>query len=147
MPPINLYMEDFFHIQEGTAGVVSICNNWKGTELNLLTKDKRLCDIPGRVGDTINVDIHTVDSFSISHLPASEETDSAPSNFVVTINERTTHVPFANGDGSASLITVTMHNGKTTIIAGTIVTNPKEIPTDYINEELQPGDKVCVRIG
>ena len=77
MPPINLYMEDFFHIQEGTAGVVSICNNWKGTELNLLTKDKRLCDIPGRVGDTINVDIHTVDSFSISHQPASEETDSA----------------------------------------------------------------------
>ena len=95
----------------------------------------------------ITVDLHTADSFSISHLPISEQTESEPSGFVVAINERSTYIPFAKGNGSASLIVVTMHNGKTTLSVGTIVSIPKEIPTNYINEELLPGDKVCVRIG
>ena len=140
-------MEDFFHIQDGIPGVLSVCNNWQGTNLNVLTKEKRHRDIPCHVGDTIIVDIHAADSFSVSHLPASEDTESTPLGFVVTINERSMHIPFATGDGSASLITVTMHNGKTTISVGTIVTIPKEIPIDYINEELLPGDRVSVRIG
>ena len=140
-------MEETFHIQEGTIGVVSVCNNWNGTNLNVLTNDKRYRDIPCRVGDSVIVDIHTSGRFSISRLPAPEEPESVPSGFVVEINGRSTHVPFATGDGSASLITVTMQNGKTTISVGTIVTIPKEMPTDYINEELILGDKVCVRIG
>ena len=73
--------------------------------------------------------------------------DGEFSNFTVAINERTTHIPFAEGEGSASVFVVTMHKGTTQIDVGTIVTIPKEIPTDYIREELLPEDKVCVTIG
>ena len=138
-------MEETFHIQDGSVGVVSVCNNSEGTNLNVLTKDKRhravLC-----VGDTITISIHTHDCFSITHLPTSKEAEYAPSNFVVTKNEKSTHIPFVKGEGSASVFVVTMHNGATRIDVGTIVTIPKEIPTDYIREELLPGDKVCVTI-
>lgn len=139
-------MEEKFHIPEGGVGVVSICNNSEGTDLNILTKDRRyravLC-----VGDTITITIHTTDSFSVTHLPTSKETYYAPSNFVVAINERITHIPFVEGEGSASVFVVTMHKETTRIDVGTIVTIPKETPTDYIREELLPGDKVCVTIG
>ena len=139
-------MEEAFHIQEGNAGVVSICNNSEGTGLNVLTKDGRhramLC-----VGDVITISIHTTDSFSVTHLPAFKGTNRAPSNFVVEINERTTPIPFVEGEGSASVFVVTMHKETTRIDVGTIVTIPKETPTDYIREELLPGDKVRVTIG
>ena len=139
-------MEKKFHIPEGSVGVVSICNNSEGTVLNILTKDRRhravLC-----VGDTITITIHTIDSFSVTHLPTSKESSSTPSNFAVSINERTTHIPFVEGEGSASVFVVTMHKETTRIDVGTIVTIPKETPTDYIREELLPGDKVCVTIG
>ena len=139
-------MKETFHIQEGNAGVVSICNNSEGTNLVVLTKDRRhramLC-----VGDTITINIHTRDSFSVTHLPTSKESSSTPSNFAVAINERITHIPFVEGEGSASVFVVTMHKETTRIDVGTIVTIPKETPTDYIREELLPGDKVCVTIG
>ena len=71
-------MEEKFHILEGSVGVVSICNNSEGTDLNILTKDRRhravLC-----VGDTITITIHTTDSFSVTHLPTSKESSSRPS--------------------------------------------------------------------
>ena len=139
-------MKETFHIQEGNAGVVSICNKSEGTNLVVLTKDRRhramLC-----VGDTITINIHTRDSFSVTHLPTSKESSSTPSNFAVAINERITHIPFVEGEGSASVFVVTMHKETTRIDVGTIVTIPKETPTDYIREELLPGDKVCVTIG
>ena len=139
-------MEEAFHIQDGSVGVVSICNNSEGTNLNVLTKDRRhraiLC-----VGDTITIGIHTRDCFSVTHLQTSKEAEYVPSSFVVTKNEKSTHIPFVKGEGSASVFVVTMHNGATRIDVGTIVMIPKEIPTDYIREELFPGDKVCVTIG
>ena len=140
-------MEDTFCIPEGSVGVVTICNNKEGTFLNVFTKNKSHRDILCRVGDMINIIIHTPDSFGISHLSSSKEADSPPLNFVVAINEKTTQIPFVKGEGSASVCVITMKNGTTTINVGTIVTFPKENPTDYINEELQHGDSVSVSIG
>lgn len=139
-------LEDVFNLQAADVGVVSICNNSEGTNLNVLTKEKKHRDIQCGVGDTISVNIHTVDSFSILHLPASKKVASIPSCFAVSINECVTNVPFVNGEGTASLIVVTMHNGRTTINVGSIETIPNEVSIDYINEDLQPGDEVCVRI-
>ena len=139
-------MEEKFHIQKGSVGVVSICNNNEGTGLDILTKDTRYRALLD-VGDTVTISIHSTDSFSVTHQPTSREADCAPSNFTVAINERTTHIPFAEGEGSASVFVVTMHKGTTRIDVGTIVTIPKEIPTDYIREELLPEDKICVTIG
>jgi hypothetical protein len=140
-------MENTFYIPEGSVGVVTICNNKEGIFLNVFTKNKSHRDILCRVGDMINVIIHTPDSFGISHLSSSKEAYSPPSNFVVAINEKTTQIPFVKGEGSASVCVITMKNGTTTINVGTIVTFPKENPTDYINEELQHGDSVSVSIG
>lgn len=139
-------MNETFHIQEGSAGIVSICNNNEGTDLNICTKDTRHRTVL-RVGDTATISIHTTDSFSVTHQPTSKETNCTPSNFTVAINERTTHIPFVEGEGSASVFVITMHKETTRIDVGTIVTIPKEISTDHIREELSPGDKVCITIG
>ena len=97
--------------------------------------------------EQIGIFISGKTTFGISHLSSSKEADSPPSNFVVAINEKTTQIPFVKGEGSASVCVITMKNGTTTINVGTIVTFPKENPTDYINEELQHGDSVSVSIG
>ena len=51
--------ENTYHVPEESAGVVSICNNWKGINLDILTKDKRH-ETNLRVGDVVTIKINSI---------------------------------------------------------------------------------------
>ena len=140
--------ENTYHVPEESAGVVSICNNWKGINLDILTKDKRH-ETNLRVGDVVTIKINSMNSFSVIHQPSACDEEILPTEslgFVIKTKEETTCIPFVQGEGTASCFVITMHKGSVQLNASTALTVPKEIYTDYIQTQIFPNDEVCVTI-
>lgn len=140
--------ENTYHVPEESAGVVSICNNWKGIHLDILTKDKRH-ETNLRVGDVVTIKINSMNSFSVIHQPSTSDEEILPTEslgFVIKAKEETTCIPFVQGEGTASCFVITMHKGSVQLNASTALTVPKEIYTDYIQTQIFPNDEVCVTI-
>ncbi len=140
--------ENTYHAPEESAGVVSICNNWKGTHLVILTKDKRH-ETNLRVGDVVTIKINSMNSFSVIHQPSASDEEILPTEslgFVIKAKGETTCMPFVQGEGTASGCLITMHKGSVQFNASTALTVPKEIYTDYIQTQIFPNDEVCVTI-
>ena len=145
---IIMKTENTYHVPEESVGVVSICNNWEGINIRVLTRDKRyetsLC-----VGDVVTIKINSVDSFSVIHqLSASKEGDLPTENlgFVIKVKGETTCMPFVQGEGTASCFVITMYKGSVQLNASTALTVPKEIYTDYIQTQIFPNNEVCVTV-
>ena len=138
--------EDIYHVSEDSAGVVSIYNNWEGNRLTALTKDKR-DEVALRVGDVITVRVNSTDSFTVTHQPSPTETPATDTlGFIIEMKGQTIHMPFVQGEGTASGLLVTMHKQSVSLNASTTVTVPKEFYTDYIQTEIFPGDEVRVTL-
>lgn len=93
---------EIYHVTEDSVGIVSICNNWEGNRLTVLTKDKRH-ETALRVGDVIIVRVNSMDSFSVTHQPSSIEIEPQPTDalgFIIETKEKITHMPFAQGEGT-----------------------------------------------
>lgn len=145
---IIMKTENTYHVPEESAGVVSICNNWKGIHLVILTKDKRH-ETNLRVGDVVTIKINSMNSFSVIHQPSASDEEILPTEslgFVIKAKEETTCIPFVQGEGTASCFVITMHKGSVQLNASTALTVPKEIYTDYIQTQIFPNDEVCVTI-
>ena len=140
--------EETYYVPKESAGVVSICNNWKGINLDILTKDKRH-ETNLRVGDVVTIKINSMNSFSVIHRPSASDEEILPTKslgFVIKAKEETICIPFVQGEGTASCFVITMHKGSVQLNASTALTVPKEIYTDYIQTQIFPNDEVCVTI-
>ena len=108
---IIMKTENTYHVPEESAGVVSICNNWKGINLVVLTMDKRH-ETNLRVGDVVTIKINSMNSFSVIHQPSASDEEILPTEslgFVIKTKEETTCIPFVQGEGTASCFVITMH--------------------------------------